>query len=58
MFWIACPEAPLTRLSVTASTMARPAMRSGNTPMTQWLEPRTCRVDGLTPAGATCTKGS
>ena len=41
MFWIACPEAPLTRLSVTLTMIAWPGTRLGWTPMRQRLVPRT-----------------
>lgn len=33
MFWIACPEAPFTRLSMTHMTIARPGRRSSKTEM-------------------------
>src|ERR1700760_1332224 len=33
IFWIACPAEPLTRLSRVEITMARPSMRSANTPI-------------------------
>lgn len=43
-FCIACPDAPLTRLSITLMTMALPGSRSSNTFIKQKLVPRTCRV--------------
>src|SRR6185437_9584075 len=58
MFWIAWPDAPFTRLSSAAIMIARPSRRSLATPMKVMLEPRTCRVCGVSPNGSTCTNGS
>src|SRR5262249_20106478 len=44
MFCTAWPDAPFTRLSRAAMTMARPGRRSAATPIKVMLEPRTCRV--------------
>ena len=41
MFCTAWPEAPLTRLSIAETRMARPESRSFERPMRQRLEPRT-----------------
>jgi hypothetical protein len=41
MFWMAWPEAPLTRLSMAEMMMARPGTRSATTLMKQLLLPRT-----------------
>lgn len=57
-FWMACPEAPFTRLSRTQMTMARPLSLSGKTEMWTWLDPRTYRVWGMMPSPRTVTKGS
>src|SRR5437588_357124 len=46
MFCTAWPDAPLVRLSSTATMMARPATRSATTPMNVMLEPRTHRAAG------------
>jgi len=41
MFWIAWPEAPLIRLSITETTMSRPVLLSTVTPISQKFEPTT-----------------
>src|SRR6478672_9895500 len=58
MFCTACPDAPFTRLSSVEAMMARPSMRSAATPIMVMLEPRTCRLCGVSPKGSTCTKSS
>lgn len=37
MFWMACPLAPLTRLSMDTRMMALPGSRSATTFMNTWL---------------------
>ena len=50
MFWIACPAAPLTRLSSTAITSARSVSGGRWTAMRSVFDARTLRVSGSDPA--------
>ena len=58
MFWIAWPAAPLTRLSSTASTIARSVPAGRCTAMRRMFDARTERVSGAEPGGITSTNGS
>ena len=56
MFWMACPAAPFTRLSMALTTTSRPAASSRVGWTRHRLLPRVCLVEG--GADTTCTKGS
>src|SRR2546426_3400848 len=59
MFWIACPAAPFTRLSIAAMTVSRGRRTSTTsaTPIATRLRYTTSLRDGRTPC-MTCTHGS
>src|SRR4029077_16788226 len=57
-FWMACPAAPLPRLSIAATTTARPALASAAACRWTALEPATEAVAGQRPAGSRVTNGS
>ena len=52
------PLAPLTRLSMAHTTIARPSVRSATTPIAARFEPRTWAVAGVLPSGSTSTKAA
>src|SRR5690554_2884536 len=57
-FCIAWPEAPLTRLSITASTTTVSPLPGRCTAIRHRFAPLTLRVSGWLPGGMTSTKGS
>src|SRR5207249_11144652 len=59
MFWIACPAAPLTRLSIAAITVSRGrrTLATGTTPIATRLRYTTSLRDGSVPRVST-TQGS
>src|SRR5262249_37203600 len=57
-FWIACPAAPLLRLSMAATTVARPDLGWAAACRCTPLEPATAAVAGQRPAGSNDTNGS
>jgi len=55
---MACPAAPLIRLSMTDTTMTRPVFRSAVKPMSQKLDPRMEDMLGKVPGSQIRTKYS
>src|SRR5204863_7942533 len=56
-FWIACPAAPLPRLSSAQMTTARPVERSSYTAISAVSVPCTRESSGSMPSGRTSTSG-